>query len=231
MYATNLYDFGRLLEADNYNTNHLHNDLWEIFDNRVVSLLKFNNCTLSLLRRHSGLVTQSSSALWGGRLRDKPKKHLCRRLLYPGSSFIISLGFLAKKDRSSKGYCLATEISERFNCIYLQLTKVKSEKLLTAEDCKFKYLVFRMLSKILKLCCHLLLTQSYQEIMNQFFWVNVISSSMLWFSYSHLMNHRSVLSIVVNKKCLSACSRDLISPTHGGLSLAWAQRNSIFQQV
>ena len=137
MYATNLYDFGRLLEADNYNTNHLHNDLWEIFDNRVVSLLKFNICTLSLLCRHSGHVTQSSSALWGGRLHDKPKKHLCRRLLYPGSSFIISLGiFLAKKDRSSKGYCLATEISEHFNCILL--TKVKSEKLLTAEDCKFK---------------------------------------------------------------------------------------------
>ena len=38
MYATNLYDFGRLLETDSYNTNHLHNDLWEIFDNRVVSL-------------------------------------------------------------------------------------------------------------------------------------------------------------------------------------------------
>ncbi|XP_020626272.1 procollagen-lysine,2-oxoglutarate 5-dioxygenase 3-like [Orbicella faveolata] len=35
MYATNLYDFGRLLETDNYNTNHLHNDLWEIFDNRL----------------------------------------------------------------------------------------------------------------------------------------------------------------------------------------------------
>lgn len=42
MYATNLYDFGRLLETDSYKTNHLHNDLWEIFDNRVVSLLKLN---------------------------------------------------------------------------------------------------------------------------------------------------------------------------------------------
>jgi len=37
MYATNLDKFGRLLVTDNYRTNHLHNDLWEIFDNKVVS--------------------------------------------------------------------------------------------------------------------------------------------------------------------------------------------------
>ena len=37
MYATNLYIFGRLLETDNYKTDMLHNDLWEIFDNKVVS--------------------------------------------------------------------------------------------------------------------------------------------------------------------------------------------------
>ncbi|KAM7427333.1 Procollagen-lysine [Porites harrisoni] len=34
MYATNLKEFGRLLETDNYRTNMLHNDLWEIFDNK-----------------------------------------------------------------------------------------------------------------------------------------------------------------------------------------------------
>ena len=37
MYATNLDKFGRLLLTDNYRTNNLHNDLWEIFDNKVVS--------------------------------------------------------------------------------------------------------------------------------------------------------------------------------------------------
>lgn len=35
MYATNLHKFGRLLETDNYRTDKLHNDLWEIFDNKV----------------------------------------------------------------------------------------------------------------------------------------------------------------------------------------------------
>ena len=37
MYVTNLHNFGRLLETDNYKTDMLHNDLWEIFDNKVVS--------------------------------------------------------------------------------------------------------------------------------------------------------------------------------------------------
>ena len=37
MYATNLHEFGRLLETENYNTKHLHNDLWEMFDNKLVS--------------------------------------------------------------------------------------------------------------------------------------------------------------------------------------------------
>ena len=36
MYATNLHEFGRLLETDNFRTDKLHNDLWEIFDNKKV---------------------------------------------------------------------------------------------------------------------------------------------------------------------------------------------------
>lgn len=41
MYATNVYEFGRLLETENYPTDHLHNDLWELFDNKVVSVHSF----------------------------------------------------------------------------------------------------------------------------------------------------------------------------------------------
>ena len=49
MYATNLNEFGRLLETDNYRTKMLHNDLWEIFDNKKVrsfSYYYFVNCTI-----------------------------------------------------------------------------------------------------------------------------------------------------------------------------------------
>ena len=38
MYMNNLHEFGHLLNAENYNTDHLNNDMYMIFDNRVVSL-------------------------------------------------------------------------------------------------------------------------------------------------------------------------------------------------
>ncbi|KAM3618303.1 uncharacterized protein V6R79_018658 [Siganus canaliculatus] len=33
MFVTNMHSFGRILSTDNYQTNHLHNDLWQIFEN------------------------------------------------------------------------------------------------------------------------------------------------------------------------------------------------------
>ena len=38
MYVSNLDKFGHLLNADNYNTDHLNNDMYMIFDNRLVSV-------------------------------------------------------------------------------------------------------------------------------------------------------------------------------------------------
>ncbi|XP_076131950.1 procollagen-lysine,2-oxoglutarate 5-dioxygenase 1 isoform X2 [Alosa pseudoharengus] len=35
MYVTNLHTYGRVLSTENYQTNHLHNDLWQIFENPV----------------------------------------------------------------------------------------------------------------------------------------------------------------------------------------------------
>lgn len=36
MFVNNLHTFGRILSTDNYQTSHLHNDLWQIFENPVV---------------------------------------------------------------------------------------------------------------------------------------------------------------------------------------------------
>lgn len=36
MFLTNRHTFGRLLSLDNYQTTHLHNDLWEVFSNPEV---------------------------------------------------------------------------------------------------------------------------------------------------------------------------------------------------
>lgn len=36
MYVTNMHTFGRILSTENYQTDHLHNDLWQIFENPEV---------------------------------------------------------------------------------------------------------------------------------------------------------------------------------------------------
>lgn len=37
MYVTNRHYFGRLLEASTFTTNRLHNDMYQMMDNHVVS--------------------------------------------------------------------------------------------------------------------------------------------------------------------------------------------------
>lgn len=37
MYVSNLHHYGHLVNPTNYDTNHLHNDLYSLFDNRKVS--------------------------------------------------------------------------------------------------------------------------------------------------------------------------------------------------
>ena len=37
MYITNRQEFGRLISTANYNTSHYNSDLWQIFENPVVS--------------------------------------------------------------------------------------------------------------------------------------------------------------------------------------------------
>lgn len=38
MYVTNVHTFGHILSTENYQTQHLHNDLWQIFENPLVGL-------------------------------------------------------------------------------------------------------------------------------------------------------------------------------------------------
>lgn len=38
MFVSNMHTFGRILSTENYQTSHLHNDLWQIFENPKVRL-------------------------------------------------------------------------------------------------------------------------------------------------------------------------------------------------
>ena len=37
MYVSNIDDYGHMLNGDNYETTHLHNDMFSMFDNTLVS--------------------------------------------------------------------------------------------------------------------------------------------------------------------------------------------------
>lgn len=50
MFVTNMHTYGRILNTENYQTDHLHNDLWQIFENPVVrGNLRFLITFLSVL--------------------------------------------------------------------------------------------------------------------------------------------------------------------------------------
>uniref|UniRef100_A0A665VTD4 Procollagen-lysine,2-oxoglutarate 5-dioxygenase 1 n=1 Tax=Echeneis naucrates TaxID=173247 RepID=A0A665VTD4_ECHNA len=61
MYVSNMHNFGRILSTENYKTSHLHNDLWQIFENPVdwqeryihknYTLIMKNKCVVSSLRQ------------------------------------------------------------------------------------------------------------------------------------------------------------------------------------
>ena len=47
MYISNLDEYGHLLNADNFDTSHLNNDMYMIFDNRLVSFKsRYSACSL-----------------------------------------------------------------------------------------------------------------------------------------------------------------------------------------
>ena len=40
MHVSNLHEYGHLLNADNYDTSRLHGDMYQMFDNNLVSTLQ-----------------------------------------------------------------------------------------------------------------------------------------------------------------------------------------------
>uniref|UniRef100_A0AAQ5Y724 procollagen-lysine 5-dioxygenase n=1 Tax=Amphiprion ocellaris TaxID=80972 RepID=A0AAQ5Y724_AMPOC len=59
MYITNRHDFGRLISTANYNISHYNNDLWQIFENPVVS-----HYDLSLFFTHNSSRSRCDSSLF-----------------------------------------------------------------------------------------------------------------------------------------------------------------------
>ncbi len=46
MYVTNLHSYGHLINEENFETNHVHNDMYSIFQNRKVGIRTYGKCSL-----------------------------------------------------------------------------------------------------------------------------------------------------------------------------------------
>ncbi|XP_069831497.1 procollagen-lysine,2-oxoglutarate 5-dioxygenase 2 isoform X2 [Dendropsophus ebraccatus] len=64
MYITNRHEFGRLLSTANYNTSHLNNDLWQIFENPVDWRLKYIHANYSKIFTENFVEQPCPDVFW-----------------------------------------------------------------------------------------------------------------------------------------------------------------------
>ncbi|TKS77016.1 Procollagen-lysine,2-oxoglutarate 5-dioxygenase 1 [Collichthys lucidus] len=64
MYVTNMHTFGRILSTDNYKMGHLHNDLWQIFENPVDWQERYIHENYTLIMKNQMVETPCPDVYW-----------------------------------------------------------------------------------------------------------------------------------------------------------------------
>ncbi|XP_058246085.1 procollagen-lysine,2-oxoglutarate 5-dioxygenase 1 isoform X2 [Hemibagrus wyckioides] len=64
MFVTNMHTYGRILNTENYQTNHLHNDLWQIFDNPVDWEERYIHPNYSRIMKDNIIETPCPDVFW-----------------------------------------------------------------------------------------------------------------------------------------------------------------------
>ncbi|XP_030207687.1 procollagen-lysine,2-oxoglutarate 5-dioxygenase 1 isoform X2 [Gadus morhua] len=64
LYVTNMHTFGRILSVENYQTKHLHNDLWQIFENPVDFEERYIHPNYSLIMKNKLIETPCPDVYW-----------------------------------------------------------------------------------------------------------------------------------------------------------------------
>ncbi|CAM4714230.1 unnamed protein product [Leuciscus chuanchicus] len=64
MFVTNMQTYGRVLSTENYQTNHLHNDLWQIFENPVEWEERYIHENYSKILRDGLIETPCPDVFW-----------------------------------------------------------------------------------------------------------------------------------------------------------------------
>ncbi|XP_076598176.1 procollagen-lysine,2-oxoglutarate 5-dioxygenase 1 isoform X1 [Chaetodon auriga] len=84
MFVTNMHTFGRILSTENYQTGHLHNDLWQIFENPVDWQERYIHENYSLIMKDKLVETPCPDVYWFPVFSDVACNHLIEEMEHFG---------------------------------------------------------------------------------------------------------------------------------------------------
>ncbi|XP_041859070.1 procollagen-lysine,2-oxoglutarate 5-dioxygenase 1 isoform X2 [Melanotaenia boesemani] len=80
MYVTNMQPFGRILSTENYQTSHLHNDLWQIFENPLDWQERYIHENYSLIMKDKLTENPCPDVYWFPVFSDVACNHLVEEM-------------------------------------------------------------------------------------------------------------------------------------------------------
>uniref|UniRef100_W5MDY2 Procollagen-lysine,2-oxoglutarate 5-dioxygenase 1 n=1 Tax=Lepisosteus oculatus TaxID=7918 RepID=W5MDY2_LEPOC len=84
MYVTNRQEFGHILSTENYQTSHLHNDLWQIFENPVDWEERYIHVNYSRMMKDKLIETPCPDVYWFPIISDVGCNHLVEEMEHFG---------------------------------------------------------------------------------------------------------------------------------------------------
>ncbi|XP_070695095.1 procollagen-lysine,2-oxoglutarate 5-dioxygenase 1 [Pempheris klunzingeri] len=84
LYVTNMHSFGRILSTENYQTSHLHNDLWQIFENPADWQERYIHENYTLIMKNKLIETPCPDVYWFPVFSDVACNHLVEEMEHFG---------------------------------------------------------------------------------------------------------------------------------------------------
>uniref|UniRef100_A0A8C4HWI9 Procollagen-lysine,2-oxoglutarate 5-dioxygenase 1 n=1 Tax=Dicentrarchus labrax TaxID=13489 RepID=A0A8C4HWI9_DICLA len=84
MYVTNMHTFGRILSTENYQTGHLHNDLWQIFENPVDWQDRYIHENYTYIMKDKLIETPCPDVYWFPLFSDVASNHIVEEMEHYG---------------------------------------------------------------------------------------------------------------------------------------------------
>ncbi|XP_043103743.1 procollagen-lysine,2-oxoglutarate 5-dioxygenase 1 [Puntigrus tetrazona] len=84
MFVTNMHAYGRVLSTENYQTNHLHNDLWQIFENPTEWEERYIHKNYSKVLKAEFIETPCPDVYWFPVFTDVACEHMIEEMEHFG---------------------------------------------------------------------------------------------------------------------------------------------------